>query len=170
MGFRILPLDTKAHDRAEFRCSDQPLLENYLKAQASQDVKNNLSRCFVAHDDDLDPVLIGYYTLTSYALSKSDLPDPVRPKFLPYQFAPLTLLGRLAVDDRYAGKGYGKRLLADAVVRTFEASKIVASIALIVDYKDEKSKSFYLKYGFIEIPLTHRLFLPMKSLGKLHGV
>jgi GNAT superfamily N-acetyltransferase len=143
--------------------------ENYLRVQASQDVRNNLSRCFVAHDQDLAPSLIGYYTLTSFALSKNDLPEPIKPKYLPYQFAPLTLLGRLAVDDRHAGKDYGKRLLADAVVRSLEASKVVASIALIVDYKDAKSKAFYLKYGFIELPLTNRLFLPMKSLGQLSG-
>jgi len=132
-----------------------------------QDIKGNLARCYVAYDPEENPSLIGYYTLSSYALNKNDIPAKASVKFLPYRAAPITLLGRLAVDDRHQRKGFGKFLLMDALERSFYGGKTISSIGVLVEYKDQEARQFYLQYGFIEIPNTSRMLLPMKTISQL---
>jgi predicted N-acetyltransferase YhbS len=43
------------------------------------------------------------------------------------------MLGRLAVDSGYQGKGYGDLLVADALKRSLALSKQLASFAVVVD-------------------------------------
>jgi predicted GNAT family N-acyltransferase len=80
------------------------------------------------------------------------------------------LIGRFAVDDSYGGKRLGEKLLVDALRRSFEFSTQVASFAVVVDAISKRAKSFYLKYGFIELPgIANRLFLPMTLVAELIG-
>lgn len=82
-----------------------------------------------------------------------------------YPVVPATLIGRLAVDKRFRGKGTGELLLMDALARCLEVSKLVASAAVIVDAKDERAKGFYIKYGFMELPgADKRLFIPIGTV------
>ena len=60
---------------------------------------------------------------------------------------PATLLGRLAVDRRRQGKGYGRFLLADALYRA--ARSEIASFAVIVDPKDDNARRFYERESFL---------------------
>ncbi len=79
-----------------------------------------------------------------------------------------TLLGRLAVSNRFRGQGLGERLLMDALHRALESSKQVASAAVVVDAKDERAFAFYKRYGLIALPnVSRRLFLPMGTIEKL---
>lgn len=77
------------------------------------------------------------------------MPDPI----------PVTLLGRLAVDQRSAGKGLGSALLQDAFLRARKASEIVASRGLMVHALDEEAKSFYVKFGFLTSPTMPMLLI-----------
>jgi predicted GNAT family N-acyltransferase len=77
---------------------------------------------------------------------------------------PAILIGRLAVDDLQTGNGLGKRLLMDALLRSYTVSRVVASYAVVVDYIDLEAKQFYQKFGFIELLDTNRLFLPMATI------
>lgn len=79
---------------------------------------------------------------------------------------PATLIGRLAVDTNEERKGFGNRLLMDSLYRSYEASKMVASFAVVVDFIDDAAKNFYLKYGFLELIDAKRLFIPMKVIEK----
>jgi len=82
-----------------------------------------------------------------------------------YPVVPATLIGRLAVDKRYRGKGIGELLLMDALARCAQVSKQVACAAVIVDAKDDTAKRFYIKYGFIELPgVENRLFIPIATV------
>jgi GNAT superfamily N-acetyltransferase len=77
-----------------------------------------------------------------------------------------TLLGRLAVDRRRQGKGYGRFLLADALYRA--ARSEIASFAVIVDAKDDNARRFYERESFLRFPdQPMRLFRPMADLAKL---
>jgi ribosomal protein S18 acetylase RimI-like enzyme len=79
-----------------------------------------------------------------------------------------TLLGRFAVSIEFRGQGIGEILLMDALFRSLDSSKQVASAGVIVDAKDESAASFYKKYGFIELPkIDKRLFLPMGTVEQL---
>jgi predicted GNAT family N-acyltransferase len=81
---------------------------------------------------------------------------------------PATLLGRLAIDSRYQGSGYGELLIIDALRRALQAATEVASYAVVVDAIDERARSFYVQYEFCAFPDRRlRLFLPMKTIADL---
>jgi len=110
----------------------------------------------------------GYYSLSSTAVRLSDLPETTRKRLPRYPLVPATLLGRLAVDKAHRGQGLGERLLIDALRRSLDASRTVASVAVIVDAKDEAGAAFYARYGFVPLPdQPLRLFLSMKTLASL---
>ena len=159
------PLESK-HNRSDFNCG-VPQLDNYLKKQANQDVKKGLSICFVLTDDKQR--VIGYHTLSNYSIDRTYLPDQITKKFpQSYDQIPATLLGRLAIDTSYKGKGLGERLLLDALKRSYDVSKEqLGSIGVIVDPIDDSAKNFNKNYGFIELPDCGKMFLPMKTIAQL---
>lgn len=61
---------------------------------------------------------------------------------------PITLLARLAVDVSEKGKGLGRGLLNDAVLRAYQASNLVGSRAIVTHAKDDSAKAFYVKFHF----------------------
>lgn len=158
-----------SHRKKEFNCGKE-MLDNYLHRQASQDIKRKLSACFVL-SDKANSLIQGYYTLSNNSIPMEMVPDIFK-KQLPksYSSIPTTLLGRLAVDSNYQGQGAGKTLLIDALKRSFIISKNIGSFAVIVDPLDETSEKFYAKYGFIKLPDSGKMFLPMKTINKLFEV
>jgi GNAT superfamily N-acetyltransferase len=50
-----------------------------------------------------------------------------------------TLLGHLAVSERFRGQGLGERLLMDALHRALKSSKQIASAAVVVDAKGDQA-------------------------------
>jgi len=154
------------HDKTKF-CCGKILLDSYLQKQASQDVKRKLSACFVITDRS-NSLIRGYYTLSNNSIPLNQVPENFRKK-LPktYKSIPTTLLGRLAIDKNEQGKGIGKILLVDALKRSYLLSKDIGSYAVIVDPLDTEAKSFYAKYGFIELPDSGKMFLPMKTINHL---
>jgi GNAT superfamily N-acetyltransferase len=165
MEYITVPLDP-SYNKKDFKCGKE-LLDNYIHYQASQDAKRNLSSCFIIADEDNN--VKGYYTLSNAGIPRELLPDYFK-KSLPksYENLPATLLGRLAIDDSIAGKGNGKLLLFDALKRSYITSiHSIASIALIVDPIDQDAINFYEKYGFILLPDSGKMFLPMKTIAYL---
>lgn len=166
--FRFEPLGAK-HDRAAFSCG-QERLDTYLKQQASQDVRKRVAAVYVITPDG--KIVAGYYTLSQYAVDAGVLPEEVARKLrVPkYDKLPATLLGRLARDEQFRGYGLGEILLMGALKRALEHSRNIASLAVVVDAKDEKTAEFYRSYGFIKLPDHHlRLFIPMRTVDELLG-
>lgn len=145
------------------------MLDRYLKEQARQDIKRKLSACFVVLDEDQD-LIKGYYTLSNSSLPPELIPSHIQKK-LPrsYTSIPATLMGRLAIDIRYQGKGLGKLMLIDALKRSWETAKSIGSFAVVVDPIDPEAEKFYGKYGFIKLPDSGKMFLPMKTISQLFG-
>lgn len=160
-------LDNK-HNRNNFDCGKE-LLNNYLKTQARQDIKRKLSACFVLSESETNNIQ-GYYTLSTNSISLSSFPEQIQKK-LPksYTSIPTTLLGRLAIDKNYQGKGIGKILLIDALKRSYEISHKVGSFAVVVDPIDEEAENFYDKYDFIKLPDSKKMFIATKTLQELFG-
>ncbi|MCK5521155.1 MAG: GNAT family N-acetyltransferase [Candidatus Marinimicrobia bacterium] len=154
------------HRKKEFSCG-KSLLDSYLHKQAGQDVKRKLSACFVLNDSETN-LIQGYYTLSNTNIPLNQIPESFRKK-LPksYKHIPATLLGRLAIDTRYQGKGSGKILLIDALKRSFENTNTIASFAVIVDPLDKEAQYFYKKYGFILLPGSGKMFLAMTTIKTL---
>lgn len=155
-----------AHKKSDFSCGKE-ILDNYLHKQANQDIKRKLSACFVVKEDQTE-LIIGYYTLSNNSILLEDIPENVRKK-LPrsYKTIPTTLLGRLAIDNNFQGQGLGKLILIDTLKRSFELSKTIGSFAVVVDPIDEDAERFYNKYGFLKLPDSGKMFLPMKTIGQL---
>ena len=113
-----------------------------------------------------DGMIAGYYTLSSTSVQLAELPEQVVRKLPRYPLVPATLLGRLAVDRRQQGKGYGRFLLADALFRA--ARSEIASFAVIVDAKDGNARRFYERESFLPFPdQPMRLFRPMADIRRL---
>lgn len=160
-----LPLSS-LHNRNDFSCGND-MLDNYLKLQANQDIKRKLTACFVLIENNSD-IIQGYYTLSNNSIPLNDIPTKIQ-KRLPssYTSIPTILIGRLAIEKKFQGKGIGKILLIDALNRCFEISKNIGSFAVIVDPIDQSAESFYNKYGFIKLHDSGKMFLAMKTVGQL---
>src|SRR5204862_5528134 len=61
--------------------------------------------------------------------------------------------GRLAVDRAYQGRGIGRGLLRDAVVRTLQAAEIGGIRAILVHAISEDAKHYYESSGFAVSPV-----------------
>jgi len=155
------------HDRAAFSCGNVAL-DQYLKQLARQDARRHVAAPFVLVRGPGDTIILGYYTLSSFAVDLSDLPHEIARKLPSYPNVPVTLLGRLAVDQRHAGQGCGEWLLMDAVHRAFTQSSQIAAVAVVVDAIDASAVRFYKHFNFIPFPdRPNRLFLPMRTIAAL---
>jgi len=158
------PLESK-HRKSEFSCGNIHL-DNYIQKQAKQDIKRKLSACFVMSDENNN--IKGFYTLSNAGIPRAVIPEEISKK-LPraYESLPVTLLGRLAINEKNKGQGLGKLLLIDALKRSYKVSKVIGSMAVIVDPIDENAVKFYHRFGFILLPDSQKMFLPMKTIEQL---
>ena len=109
---------------------------------------------------------LGYYALAAGSILIARAPSAVR-RNMPdpsathqggrspeaWRSIPVILLGRLVIDKAWQGKGLGKALLRDAVLRTIHATEITGVRALLVHAISEEVKSFYQGLGFRESPV-----------------
>ena len=157
---RIQPLGDM-HDRAGFTCGVEGL-DRYLKTQAGQDVRRKANAVFVL-SELADPThILGYYTLCAMAISKGEVPEAARKHIPRYPLVSATLIGRLAVAKEQQGQRLGSVLLADALKRAFESAGVVGSSMVVVDALDEAAAGFYAAHGFVRLPDSPRLVLPMR--------
>ncbi len=154
------------HNRKAFSCGKKTL-DDYFYYQVGQDIKRRLSVCFI-YPDTKAGLVRGYYTLANNSIPQSWIPEAFTKKFpWSYKNIPTTLMGRLAVDVRFQGKGIGKMLLIDALKRSYEASQQAGSFAVVVDPVDEEASRFYEKYEFLKLPDSGKMFMPMKTVERL---
>ena len=153
-----------SHDRAAFHCG-VPELDSYLRNQASQDARRKVAAPFVMLDRS--GVIVGYYTLSAYAVLLRELPHAAAKRLPRYPRLPATLLGRLAVGAEHRGRNLGRLLLMDALHRSWTNTAEVASIGVVVEAYDESAKAFYLHHEFLPL-LDHpnKLFLAMTAIEK----
>ena len=71
------------------------------------------------------------------------MPDPV----------PVMVIGRLAIDSGFQGRGLGRALLRDAVLRTMQAADIARIRAILVHAISEDARRFYQRCGFQPSPV-----------------
>ena len=162
----MIELLGKKNDRVDFDCGKE-LLNNYLKKQAGQDLKRKLAVCFVLTDHHSVNIQ-GYYTLSNNSIPLSQFPEHIQKKFpATYHSIPATLLGRLAIDKKFQGRGKGKILLIVALKRSYEISKEIGSFAVVVDPIDEEAERFYDKYDFIKLPDSKKMFIALQTLKDL---
>lgn len=152
------------HDRAGFS-SGVDSLDTYFRTQAGQDIKRKASAVFVLTARANPSTVLGFYTLCASAIQLTDLPEAVRKHVPRYPMISATLIGRLAVAQAQQGSGLGAILLADARRRAVASAAFVGSSLITVDAIDERAAGFYTVHGFISLPESRRLVLPMRLAG-----
>jgi GNAT superfamily N-acetyltransferase len=154
-----------AHDRNGFTCGVEGL-DRYLKTRAGQDVRRKANAVFVLSREAEPDRVLGYYTLCAMAISQGKVPEAARKHVPRYPLVSCTLMGRSAVAKDQQGQRFGSVLLADALQRAFESADTVGSSMVIVDALDEAAAGFYAAHGFVRLPDSLRLVMPMRQAGR----
>jgi GNAT superfamily N-acetyltransferase len=137
------PLAT-SHEVSEFSCG-KPSLDRWLKTRALSNQEKGFTVILVVHEANQ---VIGYYGLAPTAILPSTLPRSIRTGQPPNP-VPCLLLGQLATDQSWIGKGIGTGLLKHALQRCVAAADLVGGRALIVNAVDIESAGFWARRGFI---------------------
>jgi GNAT superfamily N-acetyltransferase len=135
------------HQTKDFSCGEN-VLDLWLKTKALKNEQGGASRTYVIADNAR---VVAYYALAVGSVSQAltsgnirrNMPEPI----------PVMLLARLAVDTSLHGKGIGKALVRDAILRTIQASGIAGIRALLVNAMHEKAAAFYRACGFLPSPV-----------------
>lgn len=134
------------HELADFD-SGVPELDDWLRRRARANQASGASRTFVACEEDR---VVAYYALASGAVKQPEAPGRLR-RNMPDPI-PVAVLGRLAIDRNWQGRGLGRALVRDAGLRLLRAADIVGIRGLLVHAISEDAKAFYLAVGFLPSP------------------
>ncbi|HVY95357.1 MAG TPA: GNAT family N-acetyltransferase [Solirubrobacterales bacterium] len=150
------------HDFGDFSC-DEESLDNWLHRYSRHAEAGGSARVFVTTDGG---TVVGYYALTVGGVE----PSAATARLLKGQPAkkpiPVAILARLTVDKHHQGRGLGRSLLQDALLRTVAAAESVGIRALVVHAYPE-AQSFYARFGFEPSPTDKlHMVLLMKDLAR----
>ena len=134
---------TEAHDVAQFS-SGKPLLDHWLKTRALSNQQKGFTAVVVVHDAGR---VVAYYGLAPTAVAPGTVPRSVRTG-QPPDPVPCLLLGQLATDLGWAGRGIGTALLKHALERCVAAAELIGGRALMVNAVDDEAAAFWRRRGF----------------------
>jgi GNAT superfamily N-acetyltransferase len=135
---------TAAHDVSEFTCG-KPTLDHWLKTRALSNQEKGFTAVLVVHEASR---VVGYYGLAPTAVVPNALPRSIRTG-QPPDPVPCLLLGQLATDIGWAGRGIGTGLVKHALERCVTAAGLVGGRALMVNAVDDEAAAFWQRRGFI---------------------
>lgn len=158
--------DKSKHERKHFTCGVEAL-DDYLKKQASQDIKRGVTQLYVRANEEGD--IGAYYTLSAYTVALDELPPDFAKKLPRHPNVPAILLGRLAVHKQLQGQGLGSVTIADALMRAFVVSSEWIGVgAVVVDAIGESAAEFYQRHGFMLLPNSPlKLFVPITTVKQM---
>jgi GNAT superfamily N-acetyltransferase len=135
---------TASHDLADFSCG-KPSLDRWLKTRALSNQEKGFTAVLVVHEAHR---VVGYCGLAPTAIVPSTMPRSIRTGQPPDPI-PCLLLGQLATDESWAGKGIGSGLLKHALQRCVTAAGLIGGRALIFNAVDTEAAAFWKRRGFI---------------------
>ena len=144
MAISAPELLTAAHDVSEFTCG-KPVLDNWLKTRALSNQEKGFTAVLVVHEAGR---VIGYYGLAPTGVVPNVLPRSIRTG-QPPDPVPCLLLGQLATDLGWVGRGIGTGLVKHALERSVQAANLVGGRALMVNAVDSDAATFWQRRGFI---------------------
>jgi GNAT superfamily N-acetyltransferase len=153
------PLDppvllTQAHDAADFD-SGELVLDDWLRRRAWQNLQSAASRTYVVCPQGSQRI-VGYFALSMGQILAQEATGAMR-RNMP-RWIPAVILGRLAIDRGWQGRGIGRALLADAVRRSLRASAEVSARLVIVHAISPAAEAFYRHHGFTRLPVETPTF------------
>ena len=153
------------HQLGDFHCGEDAL-DAWLHRHARHAEAAGSARTFVTADGEQ---VVGFYALAIGQVEPGDATDRLlkgQPRTRP---VPVLLIARLAVDQGHQGRGVGRSLLQDALLRCAGVGESVG-VRAVVAHAKEGASAFYDHFGFEASPADplHRI-LPMKDLRALLG-
>jgi GNAT superfamily N-acetyltransferase len=141
------------HDVENFHSGIESL-DTWLKCRALKNQATGASRTFVVCENEC---VVAYYALASSAVAvdavpgrfRRNMPDPI----------PVVVLGRLAVDTHFQGKGFGRALVRDAALRVIQAADVIGIRGVIVHAISAEAKAFYEQLGFEPSPIDPMMLM-----------
>lgn len=153
-----------SHDLSQFQCGE-PALGEWLRRRTLSNEESGASRTYVIC---AARQVVGYYALAAGAVAHPDAPGRVR-RNMPDPI-PVMVIGRLAIDVKFQGRGIGPALLRDAILRTLQAAEIAGIRAILVHEISDRAKLFYEKWGFTASPIDPMtLVVTVKEAAKMLG-
>ncbi|HEY9802454.1 MAG TPA: GNAT family N-acetyltransferase [Leptolyngbyaceae cyanobacterium] len=153
------------HQLADFN-SGNAELDEWLQKRAWKNEETGASRTYVV---TIEQTVIAYYCLANGSILNTAAPGKIR-RNMPNQI-PVMVIGRLAVDCNWQGKGIGRALVRDAVLRTLQAANIAGIRAILVHAISEEAKQFYQRCGFIVSPVAPMtLMVTIKDAREALGI
>ena len=142
------------HKLSDF-VSGSEALDDWLRHYARADQANGTSRTFVTTENK---AVVGYYTLCIGSVmtftNTNDVPEQI----------PVVVLSRFAINRTQQGRGIGRALFQDCILRIASAAALIGVYSFIVHAFSDKSRDFYLKLGF------EATSEPMILMVKLHDI
>ena len=154
------------HDRSGFSCGVDSL-DRYFRTQAGQDVRRKANGVFVLVEPERPDVVLGYYTLCATGLPHGEVPVAARKHVPRHPLVASILIGQLAVSETRQGERLGAMLIADAVRRRYAGASTIGASMMVVDAINERAAAFYEGNGFVRLPDSLRLVLPMDVIKRL---
>jgi GNAT superfamily N-acetyltransferase len=154
------PAPLADHHRLDAFNSSIPVLDDWLKRRARANQASGASRSFVVCMDD---IVVGYYALAAGGVNAAAAPGRFR-RNMPEPI-PVVVLGRLAVDHTYHGRGIGRALFRDSTLRIIQAAEAIGIRGVLVHAISDQAKAFYLALGLSESPLE-----PMTLMATLADI
>jgi GNAT superfamily N-acetyltransferase len=154
------------HKLDGFDCGHEAL-NRYLIRFAYPTQQASASQTYLGMADE---EVIGFYTLVVGEVSFADALERLT-KGLARHPVPIMLLARMGVSESWKGKGVGKGLLKDTMLRTLQAADIAGIRAFSVHAKDDAARAFYEHFDFMPSPTDPlHLFVLVKELKRASGL
>lgn len=137
---------TAAHDLSLFDCG-RDSLNLWLHRRALGNQESGVSRTSVICDGQR---VAGFVALSTAQIERAFLPKSQqrnRPDPLP-----AILLGQLAVDREYQGKGVARSLLIFALTTAVRLSEDIGCFCVLTHPLDNSVRQFYRNFGFEDLP------------------
>jgi predicted N-acetyltransferase YhbS len=143
---------TAEDDREAFDCGRESI-NQWFRRHAWRNQQSGTTRTNVVCDATTGAI-VGCVALSAAQIERAFLPKPAQrnqPDPLP-----AVLLGQLAVDRRYHGRGYARSLMWFALATAVRFSKDLGCFGVLTHPLDDGLRAFYGRFGFEDLPFDPR--------------
>jgi len=140
---RPAPLEPRRHHREQFD-SGEPVLDEWLRRYAGQNRRRDTAATWVI--TDVDDVVVAYASVAMTGIDRSAAPEKLARRAP--DPVPALLLGRLAVERRYASLGIGTALTAHVLATAVELNEKAACRAVVVTALNPTARTWWERLGF----------------------
>ena len=148
------------HEISEFSCG-KPSLDHWLKTRALSRPRRGFTVVMVVQAAGR---VVGYYGLAPTAVMPGAVPRTARTGQPPNP-VPCILLGQLATDRCWVGRGIGLGLFNHALERSVSGAALIGGRALVVNAVDDEAAGFWRRRGFL--PSKDDKLVLFRSMGDI---